>query len=180
MPAAAPTGEFHWRVSLLDEVGSPVQNFDMRPSLRVTVPERTFDAPPLPNRIGADFGDFATLLGFDLANTTVAPDGVIDLTLFWQARAETSTPYKVFVHVLDGAGHIVAQADAVPANGDRPTTGWLPPEVVLDRHTIRLPGNLSGGVYRIQAGLYNADTGARLRTREGDDFIFLTGVEVKQ
>ena len=68
----------------------------------------------------------------------------------------------------------------MPLNGERPTTGWLPREVIPDRHTILLPGDLVGGLYRIQAGLYDADGGTRLKTSAGDDSIILANIEVKQ
>ncbi|HET7089714.1 MAG TPA: 6-pyruvoyl-tetrahydropterin synthase-related protein [Anaerolineae bacterium] len=180
VPAAAPSGDYHWRAVLLDDAARPAYDVELQPTLRVTAPARTFDVPPIENRIDVGVGDFATLLGFNVAGDAFAPGDTIDLTLFWQPRAETSTSYKVFVHVLDEAGHIVAQADAVPVNGERPTTGWLPHEVIPDRHTIPLPGDLVGGLYRIQAGLYDVDGGARLKTSEGADSIILADIDVKE
>ncbi len=180
VPAAAPSGEYHWRAVLLDDVGRPAYDVELQPTLRVTAPARTFDVPPIENRIDVGVGDFATLLGFNVPSDTFAPGDTIDLTLFWQPRAETSTAYKVFVHVLDEAGRIVAQADAMPLNGERPTTGWLPHEVIPDRHAIPLPDDLPRGLYRIQAGLYDVDGGVRLKTSEGADSIILADIDVKQ
>src|SRR3990172_6744165 len=111
----------------------------MQPILRVAAPARTFDVPPIENRIDVGVGDFATLLGFHVPSDTFAPGDTIDLTLFWQPRAETSTSYKVFVHVLDEAGRIVAQADAMPLNGERPTTGLLPHQIHPPKHTPATP-----------------------------------------
>ncbi|MGH2592699.1 MAG: hypothetical protein ACRDGG_04230, partial [Anaerolineae bacterium] len=101
------------------------------------------------------------------------------VTLYWQARAETTTAYKVFVHILDSEGHLVAQADAVPVNGSRPTTGWLPREVITDQYIIALPGELPAGQYQIVVGLYDSETGARLKTSRGSEVIVLTKLEAE-
>ncbi len=178
VPAATPSGEYHWRGSLLDDAGRPGETFDMRPAFRVAAPEPMFDIPRLLNRIDVDVGDFATLLGFDLAADRLWPGGAIDLTLYWQARAETTTAYKVFVHVLDAAGRLVAQADAFPARNTRPTTGWLPGEVIADRYTVALPEDLSIGQYQIVAGLYDPDSGLRLKTGEGNEFVALADAQL--
>jgi hypothetical protein len=69
----------------------------------------------------------------------------------------TST-YKVFVHLLDASGNIVAQSDAIPAGGDAPTESWLAREVVTDRHELHAPGP---GTYWLVAGLYDPASGAR-------------------
>ena len=121
----------------------------------------------------------AALLGFDLARTAVTPGGPLGLTLYWQPRIETATGYKVFVHVVDASGTIVAQADAVPGRGARPTTGWLPGEGIVDRYTIALPGSLPAGQYQVVTGLYDPDKRTRLKTSEGNEVILLTHIQVR-
>jgi len=179
VPAATPSGAYHWRGSLLDGVGQPIATFDLRPSFTVTAPERTFSVPTIQNRVDVELGDFATLLGFDLATDRLSSGGAVDLTLYWQARTETTESYKVFVHVLDTEGRVVTQADAFPVNGARPTTGWLPGEVITDQYTIALPDELPAGQYQIVVGLYDSETGARLKTSGRSEVIVLTKLEAE-
>jgi hypothetical protein len=42
---------------------------------------------------------------------------VLTVTLDWQMGGETGASEKVFVHLVDSAGQIVAQSDALPADG---------------------------------------------------------------
>ena len=88
--------------------------------------------------------------------------------LLWRAEAETPTDYRVFVHLVDATGNIVAQSDAAPADWTRPTTGWLLGEYVLDTHTLTLPATLPDGPLSLRVGLYDPDTGARLLSGAAD------------
>jgi hypothetical protein len=65
--------------------------------------------------------------------------------------------YTAFVHVLGPDGDLLAQADRVPAEGARPTTGWLPGEVIADAYDLPLAGAAA-----LRVGLYDAATGERL------------------
>jgi len=96
-----------------------------------------------------------TLLGFDLAG----PAQPATLTLYWQAGANPSLDYTIFVHLLDPAGQLAGQADGPPANGAYPTSLWDPGEIIVDPHALP---ELPAGRYRIQLGLYRPDTGERL------------------
>jgi hypothetical protein len=179
VPASTPSGNYHWRGSILDSAGQPTSAFDLRPAFRVAAPERTFDVPDMQNRVDMELGEFATLLGFDLSTYQPTPGGTIDVTLYWQPRTETTTSYKVFVHLLDSAGKIAAQADAFPVEGERPTTGWLPGEVIEDRYTFALSGDVPEGEYQLVAGLYDPESGTRVKTGEGGEAVPLAEIEVK-
>jgi hypothetical protein len=52
----------------------------------------------------------------------------------------------------------VAQDDHLPLQGRRPTDTWLPGEVIVDQHLLALPSDLPPGPYRLEAGLYDANT----------------------
>jgi len=86
---------------------------------------------------------------------------VIRLDLEWQADEPVPVPYKVFVHLLDGAGRVVSQRDSEPLDGQRPTTTWTPGEPVADRYGLLLPTDLPAGDYRIVLGLYDPESGER-------------------
>jgi hypothetical protein len=73
--------------------------------------------------------------------------------------------YTVFVHLVDAQGRVAAQHDSEPGGGELPTTSWLPGEVIADPHLLAVAGGLPPGQYVVQAGVYDARTGARLPIR---------------
>jgi 4-amino-4-deoxy-L-arabinose transferase-like glycosyltransferase len=97
------------------------------------------------------FGDAIRLAG---AVVEPSADGPM-LTLWWQAAGTPAADFTVFVHVLDAAGQLVAQADGPPNEGLSPTGLWRAGDVVRDAR--RLPPGA-----RALIGLYDPVTGARL------------------
>ena len=103
---------------------------------------------------GIRFGDVAILVGH-----TLEPSPTPKLTLVWQPIDEVSTGYSVFVHVVDSTGRVVSQSDTVPAQYERPTTGWLPDEYIVDPHMFDMPGPSE---YQVYVGLYEPRSGIRV------------------
>jgi hypothetical protein len=68
----------------------------------------------------------------------------------------------------------------VPAGWTRPTTGWLPGEVIVDTHTLAIPPDAPAGTYTLQSGLYDPDTGVRLADATGADAILLKRIAVEE
>lgn len=113
--------------------------------------------------------DRLTLTGYSVSPTEALRGDILQTTLAWTASNPTSRPYKVFLHLLDENGQIIAQRDSEPAGGSRPTTGWTPGETIIDRHGLLIPAEAGPGVYRLTLGLYDAaDPAARL-TVSGTD-----------
>ncbi|HRQ37706.1 MAG TPA: hypothetical protein PLD25_07310 [Chloroflexota bacterium] len=136
--------------------------------------------PPTPQTpLEATFGDIARLIGFDAPSQVVAGEP-IPLTLYWQAVGEGGpVAYTVFAHVLAADGRLIGQHDAPPANGERPTTGWLAGEYITDAHAITFREPDYTGPAHIAVGLYDPATGARLPLAGGGDMVVLPGgVEV--
>lgn len=169
LPADLPGGRYRLAVDGGPELAT----------LQVVAPDRETGLPPLDLALDADFAwpvgiPMATLAGLaDEDSTGSCLDGLppgeqCSVPLVWQAQAESPISYNVFIHLVDSAGNIVAQADGVPANWERPTTGWLPGEVILDRHTLTLPDALPEGPLALRVGLYDPSTGERLQTADGD------------
>jgi hypothetical protein len=100
------------------------------------------------------------------------PGTSLAVTLAWRAEAEMATSYRVFLHLIGPDGAAVVQSDGEPANWTRPTTGWLPGEVVLDQRVLSLPEELVTGEYTLVAGLYAVE-GGRLVTPAGTDAVVL-------
>jgi hypothetical protein len=91
----------------------------------------------------------------------------LQVTLQWKALRNPTANYKVFVHLLNADGAVVAQSDAIPCNWQCPTTQWQAGDVISDQATLSL-NTLPPGEYRIAAGLYAEDTLERLSTRGPD------------
>ena len=140
--------------------------------MRVVAPERRWDVPRDFTVADVTFGKVIRLAGYDLAESGITPGGTVTVTLAWQALAEMETSYRVFVHVLNASGQVLAQSDGEPAAWTRPTTGWAVGEVVVDERVIALPGDVAPGDYEIRVGLYVLD-GPRLLLPTGEDAFVL-------
>lgn len=118
----------------------------------------------------AHFGDHIQLLGYALNDRQVIPGDILQLTLFWQAEQLLADRYKVFLHLLDTEGQIVAQRDSEPGGGLVLTTTWSPDERVLDNHGLIIPRELPAGQYELIMGLYDInDPAARLPVLTGGE-----------
>lgn len=131
--------------------------------LRIYLPPR-FDLPALQFERQVALADGVTFLGHDLAGR----EGVyrageqIHLTLYWRATTTPQQAWTVFTHVLGAQDEVVAGYDNPPCRRTCPTTAWRAGEVISDEYWLRLPADLAAGRYRLEIGLYDAATGARL------------------
>jgi hypothetical protein len=145
--------------------------------LAVHAPQRLFVEPEFASPVQASFSNDqavpqVTLAGYTLEPSTSSPErgssSSLIVTLVWQGVDEISIGYHVFVHLVDAAGQIVAQADGVPAGWMRPTTSWLPGEFIVDEHQLSLPAELPEGPLALRIGMYDVDSGVRLKTGAAD------------
>jgi len=95
----------------------------------------------------------------------------LQLALWWEVLQSPEADYKVFVHLLNTAGEVVRQYDAVPCNWQCPTSQWQAGATVADRATLALWG-LSPGEYRLAIGLYRLDTQERLLAQGPHDELY--------
>lgn len=129
--------------------------------------------------LNARLGDHIRLHGYSLPDGPFAPGDVIPVTLFWETDAPLAERYKVFLHLVDGDGRLVAQTDAEPGGNLLPTVDWPIGAVLTDRHGVLLPPALPSGEYTLAAGLYHVASGERLTVTvngepEGDHLILGT------
>ena len=162
VPASTPGGTSALHIALVDESGAPAGDAVELGHLQVRVPERTMNPPHVEHPVQAELGGQVRLVGYDLDATPLPPGAALTVTLYWQALREMTSDFKSFVHLLDSSGRFVVGSDAIPSNWTRPTTGWLASEYVADPHTLTLPGNLAPGEYRLETGLYDAESNQRL------------------
>ncbi len=147
------------------------------------VPEQTPGAPQrtlnVPLR-SAETGDEISLWGYSLLGDQLAAGDIAQITLFWQADRQPVARYKVFLHLLDGANHIVGQRDAEPGGGARLTTLWQPGETVADNYGLPIHPATPPGEYRVEVGMYDPETGQRLTTPGGEGQVWLEPLTVER
>jgi hypothetical protein len=141
------------------------------------VPQLKVDAPDA--KLSVRLGQDITLRGYSLLERQLGAGDVIQLTLFWQTEAKLGERYKVFVHLLDGGGRIVAQVDREPGADLVPTTIWRPGEMVVDRYGVLVPPGTPPGRYELGIGMYDLN-GNRLPTQDAKrDALSLGMIEVR-
>jgi 4-amino-4-deoxy-L-arabinose transferase-like glycosyltransferase len=159
LPLDFQAGDYRLRLRVLNPTDGSIFTADLGP-LSVEVTERLFIPPAVDYALDATFGNEIKLLGYDLS---AERDNIRELKLVWQAMQVPSTDYTVFVHVLDQDGTCcIWQKDAMPQQGQNPTSHWLSGEVVEDSYELILPPDLLPGEYPLEVGLYIAETGQRL------------------
>ena len=158
------------------------------PGLRVEADGQPKVAAEPMELVGAVLGDVAELEGYALhqGRRAVGADGEITmaagetlvLDLYWRARGTTAQSYTVFAQILGEAfnpatqGPVWGQHDSPPAGNAAPTDAWQAGDLVLDRHTMTVDRDAPAGLYRLQVGMYDHVTGARLpvRSSTGEDW----------
>jgi hypothetical protein len=171
MPATLPAGSLELAVGLATPVERPERYVSLS-TFAVESIARRMDEPSVRARQDARFGDIARLVGFDLRNRRVRPGENADLTLIWQAMAETRANYAVTLTLLGDGDRVIAQVDEEPAGGKRPTAGWTVGEYVEDGHRLRIPRDAPRGRLRLAVGLVDED-GRRLLDTTGAERVVL-------
>jgi len=173
LPARLSDGKYAWQVSV-----APDSSWTLG-TIRIRNPIRLWKAPSLDIEVDRAVGGVAVMMGANIEppEQQIRPGTIVSVTLAWRSLATTNVSYRVFLHLSDEKQCVVSQSDGEPANWTRPTTGWLPGEIVLDERVLTLPSDLRPGTYTLSCGLYDMGTGIRLRIPEDGNavsFGFLT------
>jgi len=96
-------------------------------------------------------------------------DNELMVTLWWKCLRETKEPYTVFAHIYDDEGHLVAQRDGYPLLGMFPFWLWRTGDLVRDVRPIALPRTLPQGCYTLAVGLYDPNTGIRVKAFSSEE-----------
>ncbi len=89
------------------------------------------------------------LLGYVPPRATISPGEMLQVGLYWRARAKPQGNYTVAVQLRDARGLVVFEQAAYPAKNSYPTTLWDVGEVLLDWHDFELPKDIRLGEYDI-------------------------------
>jgi hypothetical protein len=105
------------------------------------------------------FSETFELLNLQYVTSPQANAGeTIELLSLWRVLESVDNQLRVFVHVLNENGEIIAQHDAL----DVRTVGLKPGDELTQLHTIPIPADTPTGTYQFQIGLYQAETLERL------------------
>lgn len=103
------------------------------------------------------------LLGYEITNRP-APDQPFTLLTFWRTVAPTPALLRIFVHVTDADGNILAQSDVLGV----PAPQWRDGDLIIQAHDLVLPADALPGPYWINIGLYDPATGIRLTSPDAE------------
>jgi hypothetical protein len=136
-----------------------------------------------PNPLDIKLGSNILLRGYQIDSQSVSSGQILSLSIYWQPLAQPDRDYKIFVQLLSPEGQLVAQRDSQPLDGFRPTSTWHPDEEITDRYGLLLPDTLPPGVYQLMTGMYDRETGQRLKVLgknvpAGADIVSLTEIWV--
>lgn len=123
-------------------------------------------------------------LGYEQEQANVEPGDDLELTFTWCASEPITESYKIFVHIRDAAGQVIAQGDTIPGQWQYPTNEWAPGWPIRDQHTIELPEDIPPGNYSIGIGLYTEENLERVPVTAGsapvqEEMIILGEVDVR-
>lgn len=142
-------------------------------------------SPPgeVPNAVGADFAGRLTLLGYSVADRSLAPGETTEVTLYWQAPDDLREEYAISVQVIDPVTLTkAAQLDALP---QPPTSAWPPGETIVETRALTVFEDAAPGRYRLMVRVYpEGAPGAPLRVRgeagaQSEDFAWLSWMQVE-
>ena len=112
------------------------------------------------HRVGAVMGRVVELVGWDLGSETLRAGDTIELGYHWRFHGQTREPLSAYVHFRIGGGRTRFEDDhPLPA----PVPGFPIPQSVLERRWVTIPADAEPGRYRLVAGVWNPQTGGRLR-----------------
>jgi hypothetical protein len=120
---------------------------------------------PDPQPVAAEWENGIVLRGYELYQSDDMPRGSgerLGLYLHWEATTPVDAYLKVFAHVFDKTGKLVAQHDSVPALWTKPTSEWHTGETVVDFHPLPLAGVEGQGPFTVRVGLYDPGSGQRV------------------
>jgi len=144
----------------------------------------------VPSRISAQpqvstaytLGESIVLGGYTLNTSQAKPGDIIQVALYWKAMAAIPERYKVFIHLVDENGKIVAQRDSEPGGGAQLTTTWQPDTQIIDRYGILLPTDTQSGKLTLRIGMYSLDSSERLSISNAErvlgDYLDLTTLSI--
>lgn len=102
------------------------------------------------------------LEGAELASTRVMRGDSILLFLYWRGLELMQSDYVVSVSLLSGRDDVIFAYAKSPRNGEAPTSGWIPQELVVEVVQIPVTAETPIGSFRLELGLDDPSTKTRV------------------
>jgi hypothetical protein len=107
----------------------------------------------------AVLGDVLELKGYQpLWEEPLQVGKPLQMLSYWKVINPPQEDIKLFLHLIDENGEIIAQHDGL----DISVQGLQPGDELIQLHTAQLPENLTPGDYGLQIGAYRVDDFSRL------------------
>lgn len=107
------------------------------------------------------------------------PGDEVTLFLSWKLTNRVPKNYSVFVHLVDQNDVIVAQRDMYPGQGSLPLSELPVGFAWQDKYVLRLSTRLpTPKTLRWRVGLYDVQTGERLKIGDGEEFATFDTIEL--
>jgi len=184
IPAVAPSGEYPLTLNVVDaqtgqRMGQPVS----LATITIEALDRSFELPEDVAPISAVINDEIELVGYKLVESTVPSGGEFGLILYWRSLNFAKSNYTVFVHAVGPDQVMRGQWDSFPVQGDSPTGGWVPGEIIEDYYEIPMAEDAPPWKYDIFVGMYDPVSGERLPLSShnapvSDNRVWLTRIQV--
>ncbi|HFC12625.1 MAG TPA: hypothetical protein ENJ56_07245 [Anaerolineae bacterium] len=87
-------------------------------------------------------------------HTVTVTEDLLMVDLVWEAVAQPSADYTVFVHLLDKNGELVAQYDRVAGGQRYPSSTWQQGDYYRDSFPVIIPTSAEFGTYQLAIGMY--------------------------
>ncbi len=108
------------------------------------------------------------MVGFSPPLASPAGGDVLSLLTYWRVQSPPVDRLKVFIHLLDQHGNLISQHDGLGS----PPQGWSAGDLIVQKHTLPLPGESLPEAYTLQMGLYyDTDKGERLSALTADHLL---------
>jgi serine/threonine-protein kinase len=114
--------------------------------------------PEAPIPLQVNLSNVVILEDAQISQATFRPGEGVGVTLRWRCLKPLQTSYKVFVHLLTpDLQTLITQHDSEPVNGLRPTTTWIPGEIIPDPHQLTIPEGTPSGMPVVSPGKTEAE-----------------------
>lgn len=127
------------------------------------------DIPPSATRIQVTYGEAMRLMAYDVDRHIARPGDHVAVALYWQALAQMSEDYSIYLQLVPWQGTVLAQKDTYPGGGSYPTRLWTPGEVMCDLYYLRVfddAGRFGPLLADLEAGLYRQSDMRRIPARD--------------
>jgi len=136
--------------------------------VEIAAPEHMYEAPASMEPAAVLFDGAAELAGYRFGET-IMPGATLPVTLTWKTVGETRINYRTFVELVNEDDKLITASDMVPGDWERPATGWVGGEYIVEEHLLAIPPDLTPGEYRLKIGIYDADRMERIDTTAGEN-----------